>query len=159
MQVQLICQPICIRGRYLPTLDEVAQSAELFLTARKRQLSDSVKPFTSNSQSKTTVAKKQEVLTCCICKRKGHRTIECISNYVTKQNLGRGCFYCGEMTHVRRDCPRLILEGSKVSAPKRAGLAAARVVETQLSTTNSRMIVYIQWDSLAGINLIQGPKD
>ena len=58
-----------LRERKLPTLDEVAQSADLFLTARKRQLSDSVKPVTSNSQSKTTVAKKPEVLTCYICKK------------------------------------------------------------------------------------------
>ena len=39
-----------LRERKLPTLDEVAQSADLFLTARKRRLSDSVKPVTFNSQ-------------------------------------------------------------------------------------------------------------
>ena len=120
-----------LRERKLPTLDEVAQSADLFLTARKRQLSDSVKPVTFNSQSKTTVAKKPEIPTCYICKRQGHRAGECRSNNVTKPNLGRGCFYCGEMTHVRRDCPRLKREGSKVSSPKRAGSAALRVVETR----------------------------
>ena len=49
-----------LRERKLPTLDEVAQSADLFFTACKRQLSDSVKPVTYNSQSKTTVAKKPE---------------------------------------------------------------------------------------------------
>ena len=91
---------LCIRGHFLdaspvdlstylrerrkfPTLDEVAQSADLFLTARKRQLSDSVNPVTSNSQSKTT-AKKLEVPTCYICKRQGHRAGECRSNNVTK---------------------------------------------------------------------------
>ena len=47
-----------------------------------------------------------------------------------KQNLGRGCFYCGEMTNVRRDCPRLTREGIKVPLPKRAGSIAVRVVET-----------------------------
>ena len=87
-----------------------------------------MKPVTFNSQSKTTVAKKPEVLTCYICKKQGHHAVECKSNM--KQNLGRGCFYCGEMTHVRRDCPRLKREGSKVSSPKRAGLAAVWVVET-----------------------------
>ena len=51
-----------LRERKLPTLDEVAQSADLFLTARKRELSNSVKPVTFNSQSKTTVAKKPEYL-------------------------------------------------------------------------------------------------
>ena len=35
------------------------------------------------------------------------------------------------MTHVRRDCPRLKREGSKVSSPKRAGSATVRVVETR----------------------------
>ena len=57
-----------LRERKLSTLDEVAQSADLFLTARKRQSSDLMKPFTSNSQSKTTVAKRPQVLTCYICK-------------------------------------------------------------------------------------------
>ena len=46
-----------------------------------------------------------------------------------KQNLGRGCFYCGEMTHARRDYQRLKWEGSKVPSPKRAGSGAVRVVE------------------------------
>ena len=90
-----------------------------------------MKPVTFNSQSNTTVAKKQEVLTCYISKRQGHRAGECRSNNVMKQNPGRGCFYCGEITHVRRDCPRLKREGSNVSAPKRAGSAAVRVVETR----------------------------
>ena len=120
-----------MRERKLPTLDEVAQSADLFLTARKRQLSDSVKPVTFNSQSETTVAKKPEIPTCYICKRQGHRASECRSNNVTKPNIGRICFFCGEMTHVRRDCPTLKWEGSKVSSPKRAGSTAVRVVETR----------------------------
>ena len=107
-----------LRERKLPTLDEVAQSADLFLTTRKRQLSDSVKPVTFNNQSKTNVAKKPEVLTCYICKKQGHRAVECRGNNGMKQNVGRGCFYCGEMTHVRRDCPRLKQEGSNVSSPK-----------------------------------------
>ena len=37
----------------------------------------------------------------------------------------------GEMTHGRRDCPRLKREGSKVSSPKQTGSAAVRVVETR----------------------------
>ena len=41
------------------------------------------------------------------------------------------CFYCAEITHVRRDCPRLKRECSKVSTPKRAGSAAVQVVETR----------------------------
>ena len=102
-----------LRGRKLLTLDEVAQSADVFFTARKRQLSDSVKLVTSNSKSKTTVAKKPEVPTCYICKRQGYRACECRSNNVTNQNLGRGCFYCGEMTHIRRDRPRLKREGGR----------------------------------------------
>ena len=103
----------------------------MFLTAPKRELSDSMKPVTFNSQSKTTVAMKLEVLTCYICKNQGHHAVECRGNNVTKPNLGRGCFYCGEMTHVRRDCSRLKREGSKVYSPKRAGSAAVRVVETR----------------------------
>ena len=95
------------RERKSPTLGKVAQSAELFLTARKRRLSDSMAPVTFNSQSKTSVAKKPEVLTCYICKQKGRRAVECRINNVTKPNLGRGCFYCGEMTHIRRDYLRL----------------------------------------------------
>ena len=120
-----------LRERKLPTLDEVAQSADLSLTARKRQLSDSVKQVTFNSQSKTTVAMKPEIPTCYICKRQAHHGGECRSNNVTMPNLGRGCFYCGEMTHIRRDCPRLKREGSRVSSPKRAESAAVRVVETR----------------------------
>ena len=50
---------------------------------------------------------------------------------MTKQNLGRGCFYYGERTHIRRDCLGLKQEGSKVSSPKRAGLAVVRVAETR----------------------------
>ena len=82
-------------------------------------------------KAKTTVAKEPIVPTCYICKKQGHRAGECRSNNVTKPNIGRGCFYCGEMTHVRRDCPRLKPADSKVSLPKRAGSAAVRVVETR----------------------------
>ena len=103
----------------------------MFLTTRKRQFSDTVKPVNFNGQSKTTVAKKPKVITCYICKKQGHRAAECRSNIVTKQNLVRGCFYGGEMTHVRKHCPRLKREGSKVSSPKRAGSAVVRVVETR----------------------------
>ena len=35
------------------------------------------------------------------------------------------------MTHVRRDCPRLKWDVSKVSSPKRAASAAVRIVETR----------------------------
>ena len=91
-----------LRERKLPMLDEVAQFADSFLTACKRQLSESMNPVTSNSQSKTTVAKKPEVPTCYICNRQGHRAGGCRSNNVTKQNLGSGCFYCGEMTRIMR---------------------------------------------------------
>ena len=35
------------------------------------------------------------------------------------------------MTHVRRDCPTLTREGSKVSSPKQAGSPAVRVAETR----------------------------
>ena len=54
--------PTYLRERKLPTLDEVAQSADLFLTARKRQLSDSVKPVTSNTQSKTLLQRNRKYL-------------------------------------------------------------------------------------------------
>ena len=37
----------------------------------------------------------------------------------------------GEITNIRRDCPRLKWEDSKVSLPKRAASAAVRVVETR----------------------------
>ena len=90
-----------------------------------------MKLVTFNSQIKTIVAKKQEVLTCYICKKQGHRTVECRSNNETMKNLSSGCFYCGEMTYIRRDCPRLKLEGSKVSVPKQAGSAPVRVGETR----------------------------
>ena len=113
-----------LRERKSPTLDEVAQSANLFLTARKRQLSASVNPVTSNSQSKTSVAKKPEVPTCYICKRQQHRAVECRSRIEAE-----AVFFCGEMTHVRRDCPRLKGKGSKVSSPTRAGSAAVQIVE------------------------------
>ena len=53
-----------LRERNLPTLNENAQSADLFVTARKRQLSNSVQPVIFNSQNKTTVTKKAEVLIC-----------------------------------------------------------------------------------------------
>ena len=57
-----------LRERKLPTVDEVAQSADVCLISCKRQLSDSAKPVTFNSRSKTTVAKKPEVLTCYIAR-------------------------------------------------------------------------------------------
>ena len=41
-----------LRERKIPTLDEVAQSTDLFLTARKRQLSDSVKPVSFNVKAR-----------------------------------------------------------------------------------------------------------
>ena len=111
-------------------IEERKKEREARLQIEERQLNDSVKPVTFNSQSKTTDVKKPEVPICYICKKQGHRAGECRSNNVTKQNLGRGSFYCGEMTHVRRDCQRLKWEGNKVSSAKRAGLALARVVET-----------------------------
>ena len=81
-----------LRERKLSTLDEVAQSADLFLTARKRQLSDSVKPVSTSSQSKPTTARKPEVVMCHICKKQGHRALECRNNNTTRRSLGRGCF-------------------------------------------------------------------
>ena len=53
------------------------------------------------------------------------RALECNAT-----SLGRGCFYCGDTTHVRRDCLRLKREGIKVPATMRAGSAAVRVGET-----------------------------
>ena len=120
-----------LRERKLSTLDEVAQSADLFLTARKRQLSDSVKPISNSSLSKPNTATKPEVVMCHICKKQGHRALECRNNNATRRSLGRGCFYCGETTHVKRDCPRLKREGSKVPSSTRVGSAAVRVVETR----------------------------
>ena len=90
--------------RKLSTLHEVAQSADLFLTARKRQLSDLVKPISTSSQSKPITARKPEVVMCYICKKQGHRALECRNNNATRRSLDRGCFYCGETTHVKRDC-------------------------------------------------------
>ena len=80
-------------------VEEREKEREARLQIEERQLNDSVKPVTFNSQSKTTVAKKPEVPTCYICKKQGHRAGECRSNNVTKQNLGRSTFFCGEMTH------------------------------------------------------------
>ena len=59
-----------MRERKLPTLDDVAQSADLFLTARKRQLSDSVKPVTSDFESWLVLLSKALYHTCFICEQR-----------------------------------------------------------------------------------------
>ena len=89
-----------MRERKLPILDEVARSAVLFLIVRKRQLNDSVEQITANIQSKPTIARKPKAVTCYICKKEGHHTLECRNNNVTRQTVGKGCVYCGETTPV-----------------------------------------------------------
>ena len=120
-----------LRERRLVDLEEVARSAKLFLTARKRQLSDRARQGATHGQKKPPVFKKEEELICHICRKPGHTTQHCKN----KATQGRGCYHCGELTHMRKDCPKLRMNNSQVTSSKRAGSAAMRVMETQGSAS------------------------
>ncbi|KAK3795059.1 hypothetical protein RRG08_026907 [Elysia crispata] len=111
-------------------VEEVARSAELFLTARKRQLSDRARQGTTHEQNKPPISKKEEII-CHNCRKPGHTTQNCRN----KATHGRGCYHCGELTHMRKDCPKLRMNNSQVTSSKRAGSAAMRVMETQKSAS------------------------
>ena len=119
-----------LRERRLADLEEVARSAELFLTARKRQLSDRARQGTTHEQNKPSISKKEEIV-CHTCRKPGHST----QNFRNKATHGRGCYHCGELTHMRKDCPKLRMNNSQVTSSKRAGSAAMRVMETQGSAS------------------------
>ncbi|KAK3790633.1 hypothetical protein RRG08_043916 [Elysia crispata] len=70
-------------------LEEVARSAELFLTARKRQLSDRARQGTTHEQNKPPISKKEEII-CHNCRKPGHTTQNCRN----KATHGRGCYHC-----------------------------------------------------------------
>ncbi|KAK3783845.1 hypothetical protein RRG08_031686 [Elysia crispata] len=120
-----------LRERRLVDLEEVARSAKLFLTARKRQLSDRARQGATHGQKKPPVFKKEEELICQICRKPRHTTQHC-KNKVTQV---RGCYHCGELTHMGKDCPKLRMNNSQVTSSKRAGSAAMRVMETQGSAS------------------------
>jgi hypothetical protein len=42
---------------------------------------------------------------CYIYKSEGHRWREC-------PHVGRGCYYCGDTSHRKKDCPRRTTEGA-----------------------------------------------
>ena len=119
-----------LHQRRLADLEEVARSAELFLTARKRQLSDRARQGTTHGQNKPPIFMKEELI-CHICRKPGHITQNCRN----KATHGRGCYHCGELTHMRKDCPKLRNNNSQVMSSKRAGSAAMRVMETQGSAS------------------------
>ncbi|RUS68487.1 hypothetical protein EGW08_023751 [Elysia chlorotica] len=111
-----------LRERRLADLEEVARSAELFLTARKRQLSDRARQGITREQNRPSSSKEEEII-CHICRKPGHSTRNCRN----KATHGRGCYHCGELTHVRKDCPKLRMNNSQITSSKRAGSAAMRV--------------------------------
>ena len=119
-----------LREKRLADLEEVARSAELFLTARKRQLNNRAGQGTTHGQNKPPIFKKEEII-CHICRKPGHTTQNCRN----KTTHGRGCYHCGELTHMRKDCPKLRMNNSQVTSSKRAGSAAMRVMETQGSAS------------------------
>ena len=108
------------RERRLADLEEVARPAELFLTARKRQLSDRARQGANNMQNKPPIFKKEELI-CHICRKPGYTTQNCRN----KAAQGRGCYHC----------PKLRMNNSQVTSSKRTGSAAMRVMETQGSAS------------------------
>ena len=120
-----------LRERKLADLEEVAKSAELFLTARKRHLSDRARQGATHGQNQPPIFKKEEELICHICRMPGHTT----QNSRNKATQGRGCYHCGELTHMRKDSPKLRMNSSQTTSSKRAGSAAIRVMETQGSAS------------------------
>ena len=78
-----------------------------------------------------TLKKLREEIICHICRKPGHTTQNCRN----KATHGRGCYHCGELTHMRKDCPKLRMNNSQVTSSKRAGSAAMRVMETQGSAS------------------------
>ena len=119
-----------LRERRLADLEKVARSAELFLTARKRQLRDRARQGANNGQNKPPIFKKEKLI-CHNCRKPGHTTQNCRN----KTAQGRGCYPRGELTHMRKDCPKLRMNNSQVTPSKRAGSAAMRVTETQGSAS------------------------
>ena len=103
---------IYLRERRLADLEEVARSAELFLTARKRQLSDRARQGATHEQNKTPIFKEEEELICHICIKPGYTTMNC-RNKATK---GRGCYHCGELTQIRTNCLKLRMNNSQVTS-------------------------------------------
>ncbi|KAK3758655.1 hypothetical protein RRG08_061098 [Elysia crispata] len=119
-----------LRERRLADLEEVAGSPELFLTARKRLLSDRARQGITHEQNKPPISKKEEII-CHICRKPSHTTQNCRN----KATHGRGCYHCGELTYMRKDCPKLRVNNCQVTSSKRAGSAAMRVMETQRSAS------------------------
>ena len=107
-----------LRERRQADLEEVARSAELFLTARKRQLSDRGRQCATHWQNKPPIFKKYKLI-CHICRRPGHTTQNCRN----KATQGRGCYHCGQLTHIKKDCPKLRMSNSQVMSSKRAAMS------------------------------------
>ena len=79
-----------LRQRRLADLEEVGRSAELFLTARKRLLSDRARQGTTHGQNKPPLFKKKELI-CHICRKPDHTTQNCRN----KATQGKGFYHCG----------------------------------------------------------------
>ena len=117
--------------RKLADLEEMARSVKLFLAAQRRQLSDQARQGAVNGQNKPFIFKKEEELIWHICRKPGHTTQNCRD----EATQGRGCYHCGELTHMRKGCPKLRMNNSKATSSKRKDCAKLRMNNSQATSS------------------------
>ena len=138
-----------IREKKLSTLDGVVELVDAFLTARKRQLNDSMgqhvtrhtkkgmeieantaafrggKPGHKTTEGKTGTSKDQDVVKCFKCGKQGHTMRNCAGTGGNRQEDLR-CFKCGKQGHTAKNCGAWNQVRGTGSAPKKAGAAVVR---------------------------------
>ena len=108
-----------LRERSFTTLDETTMVADMFLVARKRQLSDRMPEAAKREDKQEYKAEVQRNVSnvCLICKKPGHRQAVCRFNQ--HENQRRRCYRCQSEGHMARNCPVQVVprtESKKVAA-------------------------------------------